>query len=469
MIADVAGHAHAQGSRRRRTERRLRPSAPPERGSGQRERLLDAITRLAAREGYPTLTVAQVISLAGVSRPTFYEHFTDSEDALLAALAPIGDSLRAEVAAAARTVAPERCAAAVVEALVGFAGLHPGIARVAMSESLAGGQRLLDARDEMNAAIARVIEDAYVGAPGATLAPDLPSPILVGAATRMLGRRLADGEPVTRAVHEKLAAWLHSYERPLDEHRWRALHRISPRARPMFSRTRTLAVPPPAPGGRGEQVLQAQRLAIMFATVQEVTLHGYDGARVTAIITRAGVDARVFYRCFADKAAAVQACGEMLFGHLMAAAAGASVTGESWPERVWEAAAAFAEGVEENAPLARLALLDGHPAGAQTARRAQQAACAFTIFLEEGFRHEPRWGDPSDVAMEAIASSVFELGYRVARSGEGLHLSGVLGHLVFIALAPFLGAAEANRFLDNRVASLPASDRPKAPALAAVG
>ena len=53
--------------------------------SNQRERLLEAVASVTARIGYPDTTVHDIHSAAGVSRKTFYEHFTNKEDAFLAA------------------------------------------------------------------------------------------------------------------------------------------------------------------------------------------------------------------------------------------------------------------------------------------------------------------------------------------------------------------------------------------------
>ena len=45
----------------------------------------------------------------------------------------------------------------------------------------------------------------------------------------------------------------------------------------------------------------------------------------------------------------------------------------------------------------------------------------------------------------------FELGYGLARGDRGEELGGLQPHLVFFVLAPFLGAAQANRFLRGHV------------------
>jgi TetR/AcrR family transcriptional regulator len=54
--------------------------------ASQRGRMLQAIAEAVAEKGYARVTVADVISRAGVSRETFYEQFEGKEDAFLAAL-----------------------------------------------------------------------------------------------------------------------------------------------------------------------------------------------------------------------------------------------------------------------------------------------------------------------------------------------------------------------------------------------
>ena len=48
--------------------------------------MLRAVAEAVADKGFGRVTVADVISRAGVSRETFYEHFSDKEDCFLAAL-----------------------------------------------------------------------------------------------------------------------------------------------------------------------------------------------------------------------------------------------------------------------------------------------------------------------------------------------------------------------------------------------
>jgi AcrR family transcriptional regulator len=51
----------------------------------QRSRILFAMAEAVADQGYPSVSVADVVGRAGVSRATFYEMFTDKQDCFLAA------------------------------------------------------------------------------------------------------------------------------------------------------------------------------------------------------------------------------------------------------------------------------------------------------------------------------------------------------------------------------------------------
>jgi AcrR family transcriptional regulator len=58
-----------------------------------RGRLLEAIAQAVATKGYTATTVGDVVSRAGMSRKTFYDHFSDKEDCFLAACTYVADTL----------------------------------------------------------------------------------------------------------------------------------------------------------------------------------------------------------------------------------------------------------------------------------------------------------------------------------------------------------------------------------------
>ena len=69
------------------------PGPPAERPRGDRERLLGATLRLAARERVALLSAAQICDEARVPLPAFFELFCDRDDCLRAAIADAGERL----------------------------------------------------------------------------------------------------------------------------------------------------------------------------------------------------------------------------------------------------------------------------------------------------------------------------------------------------------------------------------------
>jgi TetR/AcrR family transcriptional regulator len=420
------------------------------RSSSQRERIVDALTQLLSEDSYANVTVAKVIALAGVSRTTFYEQFSDKEDCLVTALGSAGERVQSAVSMAVEDVPAELRAVSAVAALLDFADSQPAIARVALSEPLAAGERALDARDGTIAALALIIERGYAAAPAGTLAPDLPSGVLVGGVTRVLAWHLSRGEPVGLELGAELSLWLASYRVPLAEHRWRKLSRHAPSPRSQCLRAAPLR-PPAEREVSGPRLAEEQRLRVMFATAQLVSRRGYDAVTVAEIARSAAVDSATFYRLFAGKRDALRASGELLFGQLMAVSAGAFVAGHCWPEHVLEGARALLQCLEDNPVLAGAAIVASHAGAACSPTGLGSFAERFSIFLEEGFRYEPARKRPPEISMQAIPMFVLELCYQSLRGGEQQLLSGLLGHVGFAALAPFLGADETNTLLQQRI------------------
>jgi AcrR family transcriptional regulator len=163
----------------------------------QRERLLAAMLRAASELGYRETNVQDVIERAGVSRPTFYEHFANKEDCFLAAFDATVSRLRDRVAAAARKGGDnlrDRLRF-VLETLLHFASTEPEAARTVVVEARAASAEAVQRRDELLDHFAECI-DAQV----CELLPDAPSysPItaagIVGGVEALLYFRLNKGE-----------------------------------------------------------------------------------------------------------------------------------------------------------------------------------------------------------------------------------------------------------------------------------
>jgi AcrR family transcriptional regulator len=117
----------------------------------QRERLLAGMLRACAQLGYRDLTVQDVLDRAGVSRPTFYEHFENKEDCFLAAFDAAAARLRDTVGAAASEGGEcwrDRLRMALEE-LLRFVNADPDAARTLIVEARASCPPALIHRDEL--------------------------------------------------------------------------------------------------------------------------------------------------------------------------------------------------------------------------------------------------------------------------------------------------------------------------------
>lgn len=117
----------------------------------QRERLIVAMLSAASDLGYLATNVQDVIERAGVSRPTFYEHFANKEDCFLAAFDSSAQRLRKKIEAAARkggNVWRDRVRYGL-EALLDFAAREPHTARTLVVEARAASAAAVRRRVEL--------------------------------------------------------------------------------------------------------------------------------------------------------------------------------------------------------------------------------------------------------------------------------------------------------------------------------
>jgi len=117
----------------------------------QRERLLAAMLGTVTETGYRALTVQDVLSRAGVSRPTFYEQFADKEDCFLAAFDASVAQLRERLGDAVDAAGPDwrRRLRSGIGELMRFVAEEPEAARAVIVEARASSPAGLQRRDAL--------------------------------------------------------------------------------------------------------------------------------------------------------------------------------------------------------------------------------------------------------------------------------------------------------------------------------
>lgn len=162
----------------------------------QRERLLAAMLRATAQLGYREVSVQDVLERAGVSRPTFYEHFENKEDCFLAAFDSAAARLRERLETAGEDGEDWRQRLrAALEELLRFATEEPDAAMSLIVDGRAACPPALTRRDELLDHFASCLDSQVRAEPTTGPAPSaIAAAGIVGGIEALLYSRLNRGE-----------------------------------------------------------------------------------------------------------------------------------------------------------------------------------------------------------------------------------------------------------------------------------
>lgn len=161
----------------------------------QRERIAAAVAATLAEVGYGALTVERVISAARISRSTFYVHFANKQEAVLAAHELVFERfLGALTAACDDQIEWPMKVRAAVDATIEFAVSRPEQTQIlstgALLADLAAADRVAWSHDHL----ATLLRGARGDSPFAGELPECTERFLVAAITAIVARHLAQGE-----------------------------------------------------------------------------------------------------------------------------------------------------------------------------------------------------------------------------------------------------------------------------------
>jgi len=157
----TTGVANARSSRARRVRSRAGEQLPPGRhglsreqvARSQRGRILRAIAEAVSEHGYVMTPVAEVLRRAGVSRETFYEHFSNKQECFLAAYDASASTLLGAMTGAVRSGSEADSVAEKLERMLAryleVMASEPAMARTFLVEVYAAGPAALAHRVEV--------------------------------------------------------------------------------------------------------------------------------------------------------------------------------------------------------------------------------------------------------------------------------------------------------------------------------
>jgi AcrR family transcriptional regulator len=177
--------------------------APPleVRLSVQRRRLFGAAAAVFARIGYAEASAEAIAREAGMSKATFYEHFANKEECILALFDEAATEVLRAMADAARAAGsdPRDRLRAAIRAFLGMLASHPDEAQTLLVEIIGAGERGAQRRDSVMAAFAAAVDAenaaaASTGALGRFGSAD-DAFAAVGAVAELASRQLRLGVP----------------------------------------------------------------------------------------------------------------------------------------------------------------------------------------------------------------------------------------------------------------------------------
>ncbi len=177
--------------------------APPleVRQSVQRTRLLEAAAAVFARAGYADASAEAIAREAGMSKATFYEHFDNKEECILALFDQAASETLEAMAKAASAAGHDsrKRMQAGAKAFLEMLAEHPNESQTLLVEIIGAGDPGADRRDNVLATFAQAIdaENANAARKGSMrrFASPNDSYAIVGAVVELASRQLRRGVP----------------------------------------------------------------------------------------------------------------------------------------------------------------------------------------------------------------------------------------------------------------------------------
>lgn len=429
-------------------DRRLRPGPGVPREdvvANQKERLYAAMVAVVAEKGYQASTVADLVSVSGVSSRTFYDLFADKQACFLATMeAIIGGAI---TYATQRAGAPaqdpdpggvklpevtpaggswEERARAGLASFVQMVGAQPAAARLVMVEAYAAGPEALVPLENAIAGFEWLTEQVLAQSPERAGMPKELTMALMGAQQEMVRNRLREGR-----------------ERELGEdsrEMWDILLTYRPPPEPL----KLSARPPRAAPESIDAHDHAERALRALAAV--MAEKGYAATTVDEVVSRAQMSATTFYAHFDGKEDAMLAAIDSAGAQIVAATWPAHRRAPDWANGIRAALGALFNFLAAHPMLANLMMVEAYAAGPEAMARRSEALRPFEALLSGGFEFSP---ETSRLAADGIAGAIYQLSYRRLRESGAEVLPALAPVCTYIALCPFIGPEEACRIANG--------------------
>jgi TetR/AcrR family transcriptional regulator len=409
----------------------------------QKDRLERAIVEAVARHGFASTTVRELVTLAGVSKSTFYDHFESKEECFLATFDSIVGEVAEEVAQAYASEGDER--ERLVAALSRFMEIvvaRPEDAAFTIIDSLALGSAGIAHRERAWEAFERVAREYFDNDTSSQPVSDLTVRAIIAGISGVVYQYLRNGK--TKAlpgVVEPLIDWALSYQAPDTDvvHRAVAAAEQPPALETEDEGEEEIPGWEEPPGSPLSRASLSQRQRIIRAAARVVVERGYESLSIPAISAAAGTSNQTFYENFNSKRDAFIAAYEIASEKALRICLDAFESGTDGPEAIGSVLRALTEHIARDEMYARLAFLEMMTAGPPALDRSEEVMNAVLAFVEAGKGSKELWSKVPRVVLEATAGGIWFVIQREVAHGRDGSLPDKAPELARLALLPVAG------------------------------
>jgi AcrR family transcriptional regulator len=412
--------------------------SPRQIAEDQKARLEAAMLDAVGRHGYVETTVRELVTVAGVSKSTFYNHFKDKRECFLATFDEIVDRLSERMGTAYRgpTDFRERLLAALTVFMC-LAVDEPAAVYLIAVDVLTLGVAGVEHRERASQRFEVLLRQSLAqSSPAETMPPTTARAVIAGIRGVAYWRLRAGEEKELPDFVDPLVDWALSYQRPEGELTRLAAAAAAEPAPPPPPRDDSLPdwrEPPDSPLSR-RTLTQRQR--IVRAAGRVVFERGYEALSIPAISGAAGVSNQTFYEHFSNKRDAFLAAFEELVGETIAATATAFAAAGDRPEAIGIGIRAMLEHIASDEVFAKIAFFELAAAGPAALDSGDAVLDGFTAFLRPGTVPSEFAGALPDVVREAIGSGIWGVLQYELSHGRLRRLPDLAPEVTRLALMP---------------------------------
>ncbi len=403
----------------------------------QRGRLEGAMVDSVARHGYEGTTLRELVSVAGVSKSTFYEHFSCKQECFLDTYDDIVDEIarRIDRAYKARDSLHDRLIAGLAT-LMDTAAEDKEAAYLVVVESLTLGEAGVEHRDRASERFESFIWDGFERSGATEHLSGLAVRGIVAGIRNSAYQRLRRGESSELPeVVEPIVGWIERYSKPPGARARRAAEVAAipappaPHARHADDHTPDWDDPPDSPGSRAAL---SQRERIIRAAARVGVEKGYASLSIPSISTAAGVSNQTFYDHFPGKREAFVAAFDALAAEALRHVAAAFEAQPGRPDAVGAGLRALLEHIAEDDLFARLAFFELPAAGPPALDLADRVLGGFTGFLGPNDR-----ADVPKVVQESLGGGIWAVIQHEIVAGRVAGLPELAPQITEFVMGPF--------------------------------